>query len=56
MSCVVGLCGWMDTMCVQVLEHRSLDPLELELQLVVSHLMWMLGTELRSSGKTSKHS
>ena len=26
---------------------------ELELQVVVSHLMWMLGTKLRSSGKAA---
>ncbi|KAL6031076.1 hypothetical protein STEG23_001349 [Scotinomys teguina] len=27
---------------------EALDPLELELQVDVSHLMWVLGTELRS--------
>lgn len=30
---------------------RTLDPLELELQLVVSHLLWVLGTKLGSSGR-----
>lgn len=30
-------------------QKRPLDPLELELQIAVSHLTWMLGTELRSS-------
>jgi hypothetical protein len=28
------------------------DYLELKLQVVVTHLMWMLGMELRSSGQT----
>ena len=28
-------------------------PPELELQVVVSHFMWMLGTKLRSSGKAA---
>lgn len=30
-------------------QKMSLDPLELEFQIVVSHLVWLLGTELRSS-------
>jgi hypothetical protein len=33
-------------------QKRTLDLLRLELQAVVSHLMWMLGIELLSSGKT----
>ena len=31
------------------IQERVLDPLELELQAVVSHLMWVLRTELGSS-------
>lgn len=32
-------------------EKRTTDPLELELKAVVSHLTWVLGTELRSPGR-----
>lgn len=32
-------------------QKRVSDPLELELQEVVSHLIWMLGIELRSYGR-----
>jgi hypothetical protein len=41
-------------LCVATSEvqKRSSDPLEIELQVVVSHLTWVLGTELRSSGRT----
>ena len=38
------------SMCVQVCEHRgqesALDPLELELDVTVICLMWVLGTHL----------
>lgn len=30
-------------------QKMSLEPLELKFQMVVSHLVWLLGTELRSS-------
>lgn len=33
--------------------QRVSDPLELELKVVVSHLMWVLETEPRSSGRES---
>ena len=42
-------------MCVCAREHmhvRCLAPLELELQMVVSRLAGVLGTELRSSART----
>ena len=32
-------------------QKRASEPLELELQMVVSFLMWVLGTELKSSGQ-----
>lgn len=32
--------------------QRALDPLELELKVVGSHMVWVLGTELLSSKKT----
>lgn len=32
---------------------KVMDPLELKLQAVVTHCMWVLGTELRSSGKSA---
>ena len=32
-------------------QKRTSDPRELELQAVVSHSVWMLGTELRSSAR-----
>lgn len=32
-----------------------LDPQELELQTVVNHLTWILGTELRSGKSVSTH-
>lgn len=31
----------------------KLDPQELQLQIVVSHLTWILGTELRSSERAA---
>lgn len=36
-------------------QKRALDPLELELQAVVNYRIWVLGTELRSSRRASKH-
>ena len=33
-------------------QKRTSDPLELELQVAVSHLTWVLGTKLRSSRRT----
>lgn len=38
---------------VPVEARRVLDPLELKLQGVVSHLMWVLGTQLQSSAKAA---
>lgn len=41
-------------MCTWVQIHRSQRcriPLELELQVVVSHLVWVLGIKLRSRGR-----
>ena len=34
-------------------QKRASDPLELELEVVVSPLMWVLGTELGSSARTA---
>ena len=44
---------YMYTTRVQFLKRpgEALDLLELELQSAVSHLMWGLGTELKSSGR-----
>lgn len=33
--------------------QRALDLLELEIQVVVSHSTWVLGSELRSSGRAT---
>lgn len=47
--------GWV--WCVHVstsigrIHQKASDPLELKLQAVVSYLMWVLGVELRSSGR-----
>lgn len=37
-------------------QKQVLDPLELELQVVVSHCTWVLGIEPGSAGKKNKHS
>lgn len=40
----LGVCRWACThehKCLQKLEERALDPLELEVQAVVSHLLWL---------------
>lgn len=37
-------------------QKTASDSLELELEAIVSHLTWMLKTELRSSGRIKKHS
>jgi hypothetical protein len=34
-------------------QKRELDPVELELEVVVTHPMWMLGIKLRSSGRAT---
>jgi hypothetical protein len=34
-------------------QERASDLPELELQMVVSYVMWVLGTELRSSGRAA---
>jgi hypothetical protein len=34
-------------------QKKVLDPLELELQTVVNSWKWVLGTELKSSGRTA---
>lgn len=42
-------------LCMSARVHggkRVLTPSELELQAVASHLVWMLGTELRSSASS----
>lgn len=39
--------------CAQRSQKRVLDPLELHLWVVVSHTIWVLGTELRSSTVSS---
>lgn len=36
---------------VHVGQKKASGPLELELQAVLSHLIWMLGTKCRPSGK-----
>jgi hypothetical protein len=48
------LCGVCVCMCACIGgdQKRALNPLALEFQVVVSHLMWILGTELRSSART----
>ena len=54
----VGECRWACThehKCLQKLEERALDPLELELQAVVSHLLWLLEVKLLSC-KSAMHS
>lgn len=53
--CVCGPAGVFVYYCVQVLvEARvSWDPPQLELQVVVSPMIWVLGTRSRSSGKNS---
>lgn len=43
-ACVHGACGF---------EKKELDPLKLESQAVVNHLIWVLGIELRSSENTA---
>jgi hypothetical protein len=49
-SCMC-LCG-SEQICVRVLtETRVSDPLKLEWQVGVSHLTWVLGTELWSPGR-----
>lgn len=40
----------MCTMCVLV-SAEVLDPLELQLEAVVGHLIWVLGTKPRSSAR-----
>lgn len=50
----VSVCGCMHVhVCIGTLGSRKrvLDPMELQLQEGVSCLMWVLATELRSSGK-----
>lgn len=37
-------------MCEVYMKARGTDALKLELHLVVGHLTWVLGTELRFSG------
>lgn len=39
--------------CAHRSQMRASDPLELELEVVVSPLMWVLGTELGSSARTA---
>lgn len=49
----VCLCMVIMCVCAQRSQKRVLDPLELHLQVVVSHTMWVLGTELGSSTVSS---
>lgn len=46
---IVILCRWV---CVNECRYLKRDPSELELQIVVNHLMWVL-TELGASGSAS---
>jgi hypothetical protein len=41
----------MPHVCACRIQKRMLDPLELELLVVVDHQIWVLGTEHRSSGR-----
>lgn len=47
-------------MCVYVCllrsQRRTLDPMEVDFQAVVSGPMWVTGTELESSGRNLRHS
>lgn len=47
-------------MCVYVCllrsQRRTLDPMEVDFQAVVSGRMWVTGTELESSGRNRRHS
>ena len=52
----VCVCMLVYVTCVQVpteAREEELDPLDLKLQVVVSHPMWVLGTELGSSGRAA---
>lgn len=49
----VGICTWEDRH--QGTQKLKMDLLELKLQVVVGHLIWMLGTE-RESSTTAKPS
>jgi hypothetical protein len=43
------LCEYVHMSTGTCQEQRHQTPLQLDLQVVMSHLMWVLGTELRSS-------
>lgn len=54
----LGICLCVCVGCVYICEcsahgeqKRTFDPVELELQVVVSHPMWVLGTRLGSSSR-----
>lgn len=48
----VFVCGDVHMSANTLGRQKSIsDPLELELDVVVSHLMWMLGAELRPSAR-----
>lgn len=47
----MGVWGWRKGSKKLQKPERALCPLVLELQAVISHLTWMLGTTLRSSGR-----
>lgn len=53
---VCGACGACVrvSVCVFCKDQKKLsDPLKMELQTVVSYLMWMLGTKFSSSGRAA---
>ena len=51
-SCLFGLgLGVCLLLCTREYKQRHWIPMELELQTIVRHLMWVLGIELRPSGR-----
>lgn len=52
----ICVCGCLYVTCMQMptkTKKRVLDPLELKSQVVVSHLLWVLGPELKSFGRAA---
>lgn len=45
------MCAYVQVSALECKSQKSLDPLELDLHVVVSHLMWVLGTKLGSSAR-----
>lgn len=51
------VCSMSETPQCGAMEARGMDPLDLELRSIMSLLIWVQGTELRSSlWKSSRHS